>query len=169
VIQEALIGLFFAIRDFDPTFGVPFAGFADMCVSRQLQTAIKGATRLKHKALSEALSFDAGKIDDLGEPWIEHLEIKNEDPAQLVISSEAIESLRGFLSSSLTALEADVFALLIEGVSYAEMAQRLDRHLKAIDNSLQRIRLKIKSHLTQADAGGEDHRHGPGRLTPAST
>lgn len=149
VVQEAMIGLFKAIRDFDAAEEVPFAGFADICITRQLLTAVKTANRNKHHVLTRAFSLDASPSE--GEPdgaFADTLEDpRPHDPETLALSAESIEELRDFMGAGLTRLEQEVVGLLVKGMSYEEMASRLDSHLKAIDNAIQRVRTKVRAFM----------------------
>ena len=148
LVQEAMVGLFKSIRDFDLDQEAPFRAFAKLCIQRQIATAIKGANRLKHAPLNRAVSLEAPVRQGEGERRVgDVLPDVLPEPEDLVISSDEIESLRQLLLSDLTDLEADALRLYIEGRSYAEIASILGNHSKAIDNSLQRIRAKVRKHL----------------------
>lgn len=148
--QEAMIGLFKSIRDFDLNQEAPFRAFAKLCVQRQIATAIKGANRLKHRPLNRAVSLEAPLRSGEGESQVgDVIPDAMPDPEELVISSDEIDSLRDLLLRDLTDLEADALRLYIEGRSYAEIASILGNHSKAIDNSLQRIRMKVRKHLEE--------------------
>ena len=155
VVQEGMIGLYKAIRDFDLQQETPFRAFAELCISRQILTAIKTANRNKHQPLNSSISLDAPahSSDDSGDGSIGETiaAARTTDPAELVISSEAIEALKSSLKDSLTELESEVLTLYMDGKSYEEIAGALGNHVKSIDNALQRIKRKLQSHLDTRD------------------
>ena len=159
IVQEGMIGLYKAIRDFDPSREASFRSFAELCVTRQIITAIKAATRQKHSPLNNYVSFSrpvAGEDD--GERLLSDLlpTVGVADPADLVISAERIRALQAHVDEVLSDLETEVLRLHVEGKSYQEIAERLQRHVKSIDNALQRIKKKLECHLqarAAADAG----------------
>lgn len=152
VVQEGMIGLFKAIRDFDPEQQTPFRAFAELCISRQILTAIKTANRNKHQVLNSSISLDASIFgDDDATSVMDHLMAPAalSDPIELVISAEEIEALKVSMCENLTRLEGDVLALYMDGKSYEEIAGALGNHVKSIDNALQRIKRKLQLHLDQ--------------------
>jgi RNA polymerase sporulation-specific sigma factor len=159
IVQEGMIGLYKAIRDFNPDMQSSFRAFAELCVTRQIITAIKTATRQKHGPLNNYVSFErpVGGDDD-GERVLGDVLPSRaiSDPADLVISAERIRALQAHFDEVLSDLETEVLRLYVEGKSYQEIAERLERHVKSIDNALQRIKRKLEGHLrerTVADAG----------------
>ena len=148
LIQEGLIGLYKAVRDFSPELS-SFRSFAELCVTRQIITAIKTATRFKHAPLNTYVSFShtpAGQEDGdctLGDalpgPGVD-------DPAVCVISTEELQSLVFCLGTGLSPLESDALRLYLEGNSYEEMAEGLGCDTKTIDNALQRVKRKVLQH-----------------------
>ena len=149
LIQEGLIGLYKAVRDFSPEKS-SFRSFAELCVTRQIITAIKTATRYKHAPLNSYVSFshtpagqesegDCTLGDALPGPSVD-------DPSVCVISTEELQSLVFTLGSGLSKLEADALKLYLEGESYEEMAERLGCDTKTIDNALQRVKRKVLAH-----------------------
>ncbi len=154
LVQEGMIGLYKAIRDFEPDRETSFRAFAELCVTRQIITAIKGATRHKHGPLNTYVSFSRPvAADDDGERVLADVLPASElaDPAQLVISAERVRALQRHLDQVLSDLEVDVLRLYVEGKSYTEIADRLHRHVKSIDNALQRIKRKLDAHLRTRD------------------
>jgi RNA polymerase sporulation-specific sigma factor len=155
VVQEGMIGLFKAVRDFDLEQDTPFRAFAELCISRQIQTAIKSANRQKHQLLNASVSLDAPAYTDdqssvtLGDNIVSS---RLTDPVELVISAEEIESIRDRLGDTLTELEGDVLRLYMDGKSYEEIAGALGNHVKSIDNALQRIKRKLQKHLDERNA-----------------
>lgn len=155
VVQEGMIGLFKAIRDFDLDQGTPFRAFAELCISRQILTAIKTANRQKHQPLNSSVSLDApvqgGERADrsVGDNIVAPV---MSDPAELVISAEEIEAIRDSMRGNLTQLEGDVLRLYMDGKSYEEIAGALGNHVKSIDNALQRIKRKLQKHIDSRNA-----------------
>jgi RNA polymerase sporulation-specific sigma factor len=152
VVQEGMIGLFKAIRDFDLQQKTPFRAFAELCISRQILTAIKTANRHKHHPLNSSVSLDAPAYEDSDASSVaDHLmsPSRTSDPAELVISAEEIEALRTSMNRNLTELEGEVLTLYMDGKSYEEIAGTLGNHVKSIDNALQRIKRKLQRHISQ--------------------
>ncbi len=151
LIQEGLIGLYKAIRDYRSDRESSFRNFAELCITRQIITAVKTATRNKHTPLNHYVSFSApagaGADDDA--PTLEELIASPSvnDPARQAISTEELRSLVGCLSTSLSQLEASVLALYLDGRSYEEIGGRLDCDTKTVDNALQRVKRKVGAHL----------------------
>jgi RNA polymerase sporulation-specific sigma factor len=150
LIQEGMVGLYKAVRDFRADKETSFRSFAELCVTRQIITAIKTATRFKHAPLNTYVSFShtpAGQESDgectLGDalpgPAVR-------EPSVMVISTEELQSLVMCLGTGLSSLEADALRLYLEGASYEEMAERLGCDTKTIDNALQRVKRKIITH-----------------------
>src|SRR5947209_5986187 len=150
LIQEGLVGLYKAVRDFRPDKETSFRSFAELCVTRQIITAIKTATRFKHSPLNQYVSFShtpAGQDPDgdctLGDALPGSAV---NDPAICVISTEELQSLVGCLGTTLSPLESDALRLYLEGSSYEQMAEELGCDTKTIDNALQRVKRKILNH-----------------------
>jgi RNA polymerase sporulation-specific sigma factor len=150
LIQEGLIGLYKAVRDFRPDKETSFRSFAELCVTRQIITAIKTATRFKHAPLNTYISFShtpAGQDSDSEVTLGDALPGSHvHDPAVCVISTEELQSLVGCLGTTLSALESNALRLYLEGSSYEDMASSLDCDTKTIDNALQRVKRKILTH-----------------------
>jgi len=150
LVQEGLIGLCKAVRDFRPDKETSFRSFAELCVTRQIITAIKTATRHKHQALNSYISFShtpAGQDPDSDCTLGDALPGSHVDePSVQVISSEELRSLVFCLGTGLSKLEADALRLYLEGNSYEEMAEALGCDTKTIDNALQRVKRKIVTH-----------------------
>ena len=149
LIQEGLVGLYKAVRDFRSDKDTSFRSFAELCITRQIITAIKTATRFKHAPLNTYVSFShtpAGQEDGdctLGDA----LPGPNvDDPVVCVISTEELQSLVFCLGTGLSPLESDALRLYLEGNSYEEMAEGLGCDTKTIDNALQRVKRKILTH-----------------------
>jgi RNA polymerase sporulation-specific sigma factor len=150
LIQEGLIGLYKAVRDFRPDKETSFRSFAELCVTRQIITAIKTATRFKHAPLNTYVSFShtpAGQDSDSEVTLGDALPGSHvHDPAVCVISTEELQSLVGCLGTTLSTLESNALRLYLEGSSYEDMAESLDCDTKTIDNALQRVKRKILTH-----------------------
>ena len=155
IIQEGMIGLYKAVRDFNPEMQTSFRAFAELCVTRQIITAIKTATRQKHGPLNNYVSFSRPVLtDDEGERCLGDMlpTMAVSDPADLVISAERIRALQEHFDTVLSDLEAEVLRLYVDGKSYQEIAEVLKRHVKSIDNALQRIKRKLDGHLRGREA-----------------
>jgi RNA polymerase sporulation-specific sigma factor len=150
--QEGMIGLFKAVRDFRPDRQSSFRAFAELCVTRQILTAIKTSTRHKHQPLNQYVSLSGVRsVEDPDERPLEDLlrDIKVSDPADELVSWECMAELRAAIVRVLSDLEVDVLRLYVEGRSYQEIGDLLGRHAKSIDNALQRIKRKLECHLEQ--------------------
>jgi len=150
LVQEGMIGLYKAIRDYRDDRQASFRAFAELCITRQIITAIKTATRQKHIPLNSYVSLNRPVyFEDESDRLLADLLCGEEitDPIDLIISGEEMQSMRSSFSRILSELEAKVLKLYIDGRSYQEIADDLDRHVKSIDNALQRIKRKIESHL----------------------
>lgn len=154
VLQEGTIGLYKAIRDYDPDHETPFRAFAELCISRQVLTAIKGANRYKHMPLNASLSIDAPAPGDEGGHGVlgHRLVSRAFDPAVFVIAADEIKALKEALRRGLTKVEAQVLHLFVEGKTYEQIAEKLGNEVKHVDNALQRIRMKIRRHLHHRDS-----------------
>jgi RNA polymerase sporulation-specific sigma factor len=150
VQQEALIGLYKAIRDYQVDRLASFRAFAELCITRQIITAIKTATRQKHQPLNRYVSITTSRPDDEGgERSVEDLvdDRTVNDPAELVVSNERVDSMRTAMADMLSGLEVEVLQLYVDGKSYQEISEMLGRHVKSVDNALQRIKRKLDQHL----------------------
>src|SRR3954464_10667107 len=150
LIQEGLVGLYKAVRDFRTDKETSFRSFAELCITRQIITAIKTATRFKHAPLNTYVSFSHTPAGQEGEGECtlgDALPGPNvHEPSVMVISTEELQSLVFTLGSGLSSLEADALRLYLEGSSYEDMADRLGCDTKTIDNALQRVKRKIITH-----------------------
>lgn len=155
LIQEGLVGLYKAIRDYRADRESSFRNFAELCITRQIITAVKTATRNKHTPLNQYVSFSqtpATATDS--EPTLEEV-LPGPDahePANKVISNEELHSLVACLSSVLSELESAVLSLYLDGHSYEAIAERLVCDTKTVDNALQRVKRKVAAHLAERDA-----------------
>jgi RNA polymerase sporulation-specific sigma factor len=155
LMQEGMLGLFKAIRDYRSERESSFRGFAELCITRQIITAVKTATRNKHTALNQYVSFSqtpaaAGPDSDTTlEEVLPGPEVR--DPVNQVISGEELESLVACLTSVLSDLESQVLSLYLDGRSYEEIGERLECDTKTVDNALQRVKRKVGVHLASRE------------------
>jgi len=153
IIQEGMIGLYKAIRDFRPDKLASFRAFAELCITRQIITAIKTATRQKHIPLNSYVSLNRPIYDEESDRTL--LDIisgsKVTDPEELVISKEEFNDIETKMSEFLSDLEWKVLMFYLEGKSYQEIADDLSRHVKSIDNALQRVKRKLERYLEKRE------------------
>lgn len=151
LIQEGMIGLYKAIRDFDLSLNTSFYSFAELCISRQIYTAIKLSNRKKNSPLNDYVSFDTPAFGESGgdASLLDIFVANNRNPEELVIDKESTSMLQYELERHLSSLEQDVFALYLSGLDYQEIAKRLGRKPKSIDNAIQRIKSKLTVVLEQ--------------------
>jgi len=142
LIQEGMIGLLSAIRQFDSDAGVSFHSFAEHCIRMRLLSAIKSASRLKHFPLNDGMSLEL-LSEDPSSPFSTTYEIFRRSPEDLVLARESKEELYDIFAQCLSKLEVRVLDLYLDGLSYREIAERLKKDEKAIDNAVQRIRHKL--------------------------
>jgi len=151
LIQEGLVGLYKAVRDFRTDRESSFRNFAELCITRQIITAVKTASRNKHTPLNRYVSFStspAGSSSDSETTLDEVLPGPAvNDPASQVISTEELQALIGCLGSVLSELESGVLGLYLDGRSYQEIGERMGCEAKTVDNALQRVKRKVGSHL----------------------
>ncbi|MDQ3980759.1 MAG: RNA polymerase sporulation sigma factor SigH [Actinomycetota bacterium] len=155
ILQEGMIGLYKAVRDFRPDRESSFRAFAELCITRQIITAIKTATRQKHQPLNQYVSLSGLRVvDDSNDRSVEELldDHSAPDPADEVVSLEGMAAMRASMAEMLSGLEVEVLRLYLEGRSYQEIGVELGRHVKSIDNALQRIKRKLEAHLAARDA-----------------
>lgn len=151
IIQEGMIGLYKAILDYDVNRLCYFRSFADICITRQIITAIKTATRQKHIPLNSYISLNKPVYDNTSNRTLLDIVIEHRitDPEELVISKEDLEFMEEKIVDVLSELELEVLSFYIEGMSYQEISVKLDRHVKSIDNALQRIKKKLEGFLNE--------------------
>jgi RNA polymerase sporulation-specific sigma factor len=153
IYQEGMIGLYKAIRDFRPDKLSSFRAFAELCITRQIITAIKTATRQKHIPLNSYVSLNKPIYDEESDRTLMDIlsTIHISDPEELIISREERIKIEKKMSEILSDLEIDVLRCYLDGKSYQEIACDLDRHAKSIDNALQRVKRKLEKHLKEED------------------
>ncbi len=153
IIQEGMIGLYKAIRDYRPDRLASFRAFAELCITRQIITAIKTATRQKHIPLNSYISLNRPIYDEDSDRTL--LDIisgtKVTDPEELVISKEEFIDIENKMSEFLSDLEWKVLMYYLEGKSYQEIADDLSRHVKSVDNALQRVKRKLERYLEKRE------------------
>ncbi|WP_229721305.1 RNA polymerase sporulation sigma factor SigH [Pontibacillus salipaludis] len=149
IVQEGMIGLYKAIRDYQEDKLSSFKAFAELCVTRQIITAIKTATRQKHIPLNSYVSLDKPIYDEESDRTL--LDViagaKALDPEELVINQERFGDMEYKMSELLSDLERKVLSLYLDGRSYQEISVDLNRHVKSIDNALQRVKRKLERYL----------------------
>jgi len=149
LIQEGMIGLYKAIRDYNPEKNDSFKAFAEMCVTRQIITAIYKATRLKHRPLNFYISLSKSAPGDDSEHIIDNVYIQAsvKNPEELLIDRENNISFRNDLKTLLSNLEISALSLHLKGASYAEISKKIGKPVKSIDNALQRVKRKLEKYL----------------------
>ncbi|WP_370875501.1 RNA polymerase sporulation sigma factor SigH [Bacillus horti] len=149
IVQEGMIGLYKSIRDFKEDKLSSFKAFAELCITRQIITAIKTATRQKHIPLNSYVSLDKPIYDEESDRTL--LDIlcgtKVTDPEELIINQEEFDDIEIKMGEILSELEREVLMLYLDGRSYQEIAFDLNRHVKSIDNALQRVKRKLERYL----------------------
>ena len=152
IYQEGMIGLYKAIRDFNYEKSTTFKAFAELCITRQIITAIKTATRQKHIPLNTYISLNKPVSEDDSERTLLDIisSMKITDPEELIISKEKKKYIEGEISKVLSDLEKEVLQSYLDGKSYQEIACDLDRHAKSIDNALQRVKRKLEKCLSDS-------------------
>jgi len=153
IYQEGMIGLYKAIRDFKPDKLSSFRAFAELCITRQIITAIKTATRQKHIPLNSYVSLNKPVYDEESDRTLMDVlsTIHISDPEELIISNEERRKIQSAMTDVLSDLEIEVVQSYLEGKSYQEIACDLDRHAKSIDNALQRVKRKLERYLKEQD------------------
>lgn len=149
IYQEGMIGFYKAIRDYKPDKSTSFKAFAEICVTRQIITAIKTATRQKHIPLNTYVSLNKPIYEEESERTLLDVlaSIKISDPEELIISKEQMDYIEDKIENVLSDLELEVLTSYLDGKSYQEIACDLDRHAKSIDNALQRVKRKLEKCL----------------------
>lgn len=145
IVQEGMIGLFKAVRDFDITKQPTFRGFAELCVKRQILSAVKASTRQKHIPLNSYVSLSEPLFDDNADRTLVEMlaESESTNPEKLMLKRENVKLLSTQIDTKLSELEKNVLSLYFSGLNYHEIADELKRTPKSIDNALQRIKKKL--------------------------
>lgn len=155
LIQEGLVGLLSAIRGFQPDREVRFATFAGTCIRHRILSVVRQAAGGKHTPLNESISLEPSlfladqDMDPLGAAYQ-----KQGNPEEMVIRQESLLALEEAIRTQLTDLENQVLACYLEGMSYAEIAEEVQRSIKSVDNAVQRIRRKVARHLSRGEYSG---------------
>jgi len=146
IIQEGMIGLYKAVRNYQLKKISSFKAFAELCITRQIITAIKSATRQKHIPLNSYISLNRPIYNEDSDRTLLDIvdSLNTNDPQDLFLNNEKLESLRKKINKKLSDLERDVLEAYLEAKSYQEISQELGRHVKSIDNALQRIKRKLE-------------------------
>ncbi|KZO00587.1 RNA polymerase sporulation sigma factor SigH [Bacillus badius] len=149
IVQEGMIGLYKAIRDYKEDKLTTFKAFAELCITRQIITAIKTATRQKHIPLNSYISLDKPIYDEESDRTLMDVitGAKIMNPEELIINREQFNSIEDKMNELLSDLERKVLALYLDGQSYQEISEELNRHVKSIDNALQRVKRKLERYL----------------------
>ncbi len=149
IVQEGMIGLYKAIRDYKGDKLASFKAFAELCITRQIITAIKTATRQKHIPLNSYVSLDKPIYDEESDRTLMDVisGAKVLNPEELLINREKFSSIEGKMVELLSDLEREVLSLYLDGRSYQEISEMLNRHVKSIDNALQRVKRKLERYL----------------------
>ncbi len=149
IIQEGMIGLYKAIRDYDRDRNTTFRAFAEICITRQIITAIKTATRQKHIPLNSYISLNKPVYNEESDRTLLDIlsGIKVCDPEELMIGKEELDLIETKMGESLSELEMEVFMSYVDGMTYQEIAKDLDKHVKCVDNALQRVKKKLEKIL----------------------
>ncbi|MBQ9832428.1 MAG: RNA polymerase sporulation sigma factor SigH [Clostridia bacterium] len=149
LVQEGMIGFYKATRDYENTHGASFRSFAEMCITRQIISAIKSATRKKHTPLNTYVSIYKKANEEEGERSVldTAAQLKVDGPEESFIVKESMQAMLEGLNSVLSPLEKQTLVLFLEGKSYMEIAEEIGRTTKTVDNSLQRIKKKVEKLL----------------------
>ncbi len=151
IVQEGMIGLYKAIRDYRPEKLSSFRAFAELCITRQIITAIKTATRQKHIPLNSYISLNKPLYDEESDRTLLDviMEGRVSNPEEIIINREDLVGIHSKINDVLSGLEQDVLNAYLDGKSYQEIANTLGRHVKSIDNALQRVKRKLEKYLDE--------------------
>jgi RNA polymerase sporulation-specific sigma factor len=152
LIQEGMIGLYKAVRDYKPEKMCSFRAFAELCITRQIITAIKTATRQKHIPLNSYISLNKPLYDEESDRTLMDviMEGRVSNPEEIIINREDLVAINDRIREVLSGLEQDVLSAYLDGKSYQEIAEELGRHVKSIDNALQRVKRKLEKYLEES-------------------
>ncbi len=151
IVQEGMIGLYKAIRDYRDDRQSSFRAFAELCITRQIITAIKTATRQKHIPLNSYISLNKPLYDEESDRTLLDILMEGNvgNPEEMIINQENLGNIRRRMNEVLSSLEQQVLTAYLDGKSYQEIAEMLGRHVKSIDNALQRVKRKLEKHLEE--------------------
>ena len=151
IVQEGMIGLFKAIRDYRSEKLASFRAFAELCITRQIITAVKTATRQKHIPLNSYMSLNKPIYDDESDRTLMDVIAGSHaaNPEDVFIRQEDVSDVEGLLGQMLSKLEMQSILLYLEGKSYQEIAKEIGRHVKSIDNALQRVKRKLQKYVEE--------------------
>lgn len=155
VEQEALIGLYKAVRDFRPDLGTQFRGFAELCIKRQIITAITSSSRQKNQALNQYVSIsgsaDGDDSNDVNVDELIYPYCHGSDPADRIVTDERLAAMHNHMRCVLSPFEADVLSLYVKNNEYQEISDCLGCSVKSIDNAIQRIKRKVEAYIVERD------------------
>lgn len=151
IVQEGMIGLFKAVRDYKDEKSIPFRVFAEMCITRQIITAVKTATRQKHIPLNSYVSLNRKVFDEESEKFLIEViqEVSIANPEELFINKEQFTVIESRVMELLSPFEKEVLAKYLAGVTYQDIAKQLNKPVKSIDNALQRLKKKIEKSVQE--------------------
>ncbi|MEQ2455121.1 sigma-70 family RNA polymerase sigma factor [Flavonifractor hominis] len=152
LIQEGMVGLLAAIREYDPSKAASFRTYAEVCIKNRLISAIKAAARDKHTPLNNSVSFETPLFSGSGDSYPYSTPgQQTEDPEEILLSREAFRERMDALKGQLSGFEANVLRLYLNGLSYSEIAAEVNKSPKSVDNAVQRIRRKLAQHFSTGD------------------
>ena len=152
LIQEGMVGLLAAIREYDPSKAAAFRTYAEVCIKNRLRSAVKAAARDKHTPLNNSVPFEPPLFDGKGEQYAYHAPVRQlEDPEEIFLSRESFRERMEALMGQLSGFEASVLRLYLNGLSYSEIAAEVKKSPKSVDNAVQRIRRKLAQHTSSGD------------------
>ena len=155
LIQEGMVGLLGAIREYDPGKAASFRTYAEVCVKNRLFSAVKAAARDKHTPLNNSVSFETPLFSGSGERFACGTPDRQaEDPEEIFLSREAFRERMRALHGQLSGFEASILRLYLNGLSYSEIAAEVNKSPKSVDNAVQRIRRKLAQHFSSGDISG---------------
>jgi len=147
LIQEGMMGLLSAVREYNPSVGTPFRSYAEVCVKRRLQSAVKSASRLKHAFLNDGVSLDEILSEESQNLTAYSVETFSRSPEEQVLARESKNDFISAYSQYLSRFEILVLGYYLDGFSYSEIADKCGKPQKSVDNAVQRIRSKLARHL----------------------
>ena len=152
LIQEGMVGLLAAIREYDPSKAAAFRTYAEVCIKNRLRSAVKAAARDKHTPLNNSVPFEPPLFDGKGEQYAYHAPVRQlEDPEEIFLSRESFRERMEALMGQLSGFEANVLRLYLNGLSYSEIAAEVKKSPKSVDNAVQRIRRKLAQQSSSGD------------------